>query len=263
MTAQEIISHLFSEVPNGKLIGNWDICAAGNPETEVTKVAVAMFGTIDLIKQVKIWGAQLLIVHEPLFYDNPDNAPSGELAIAKKKIMDDSGMVIYRYHDHPHSVTPDLIGAGMFKYLGLEGEYEYPDVIDLIRLKLTTPMTPRKVGKMIEERLHIKHVRICGALDAPCTKTSEMFGTPGGVNTELFSENCEILLTGEIGGEWYLPEYVRDAAALGQKKAIIVMGHIGSEHDCMRYITDLAQKKFPQIDIEYFECGEVYGYTEK
>ncbi len=262
MKAHEIMSHLFSVVTERTLNGDWDICAAGDPETEVTKVAFAMFGTIDLIKQAKEWGAQLLIVHEPLFYHNPDNAPSGELALNKKKFIDETGMVIYRYHDHPHFAYPNMIGAGEFQYLGLEGEYEYPDVIDLIRLRLKQPMTPRELGGVIEERLGIKHVRICGAVDTPCTRISGMFGAPGGLYEELISDNCEILIVGEIGGEWIMPEYARDAAALGRKKAIIVMGHIGSERDGMRYIADYTKEKLPQLDVRYFECGEVYTYTD-
>ena len=69
----------------------------------------------------------------------------------------------------------------------------------------------------------------------------------------------EIVLTGEAC-EWKLGEYARDAAALGFNKTLIVMGHIGSERDGMRLLTHRLQERHADLDIRYFECGEVYQY---
>lgn len=107
----------------------------------------------------------------------------------------------------------------------------------------------------------LRHVRIAGAADAPCTEISGMFGTPGGLAEELRNEECQILLVGEAC-EWALGEYARDAAQLGHTKALIVMSHIGSERDGMRYTVDLMKEKLPQLETAYFECGEVYTYTD-
>ena len=40
------------------------------------------------------------------------------------------------------------------------------------------------------------------------------------------------------------------------------MGHIGSERDGMKYVTDVLKDKYPKLEVEYFECGEVYTYTD-
>ena len=40
-----------------------DTLKAGDPGTELRKVAVAMFATPDLIREAHAWGAELLIVH--------------------------------------------------------------------------------------------------------------------------------------------------------------------------------------------------------
>ena len=113
----------------------------------------------------------------------------------------------------------------------------------------------------VEERMGLKHVRIAGAADVPCTEISGMFGAPGGVAEELRSEQCQILLTGEAC-EWALGEYARDAAQLGHRKALIVMSHIGSERDGMRFVADRMTQVFPELEIRYFECGEVYTYSD-
>ena len=60
-----------------------------------------------------------------------------------------------------------------------------------------------------------------------------------------------------------LGEYARDAGALGFNKSIIVMGHIGSERDGMKLLAERLSKKHNSFETKYFECGEVYTYTEE
>ena len=120
------------------------------------------------------------------------------------------------------------------------------------------PITPRSLAKIVEKRCGLRCIRVCGAIDELCTKVSGMFGAPGGFN-ELKSDECEVLLIGEVC-EWQVCEYARDAAQLGYKKAILIMGHVGSERDGMKYVTDILKNKHPEIDVKYFECGEVYSY---
>ena len=57
-------------------------------------------------------------------------------------------------------------------------------------------------------------------------------------------------------------EYARDANDLGYKKALLILGHIGSERDGMVYTSDILKEKHPELRVEYFECGEVYTYTD-
>ena len=46
------------------------------------------------------------------------------------------------------------------------------------------------------------------------------------------SDDVEVLLIGE-GREWEIVEYAADAVTAGQKKALIVLGHVPSEQDGM------------------------------
>lgn len=261
MKAFEIIEELFVLANERDYSHTCDTLKAGNPDVETHKVAVSMFATPEVVRQAKEWGAQLLIVHEPTYYNHMDEHSDEKIECEKRKFIEDSGITIYRFHDHPHYTTPDIIAAGQLKALDLKGRIEYTDVFDLVRVHLDEPMTPLELAKRIEERCGIKHVRICGARGVKCSVVSGMFGTPGKVFDELKNEKCEILLTGEAC-EWNLGEYARDAAQLGHKKALIIMGHIGSERDGMKYTGELLTKKHPELDVKYFECGEVYTYTD-
>ena len=89
-----------------------------------------------------------------------------------------------------------------------------------------------------------------------------MFGAPGTLAfDELKSKECEILVTGEIC-EWSMGEYARDAAQLGYKKAVLVLGHEGSERDGMKFTAKLVEEAFPELQVKYFESDEVYTYTD-
>ena len=62
-----------------------------------------------------------------------------------------------------------------------------------------------------------------------------------------------------MSGLW---EHARDAAQMGYHKAILVLGHIGSERDGMKYAAQILKQRQPQLDVRYFECGEVYTYSD-
>ena len=261
MKAFEIMEELFALSDAVDFSNTCDTCKAGNPEVEVDKIAVSMFATPDVIREVSQWGAQLLIVHEPIYYNNIDEHSDEKVENEKRKLIEECALTIYRYHDHSHHTTPDVIALGELRQFALKGRVEHTDTFDLIRIHLDDPMTPMQLAKYIEEKCDIKHLRVCGNIDVPCSVVSCMFGTPGGVFKELKSDDCEILLTGEAC-EWILGEYARDAAQLGYKKSLIIMGHIGSERDGMKYTADMLSDMYPEIQVKYFECDEVYSYTD-
>lgn len=261
MKAYEIIKELEDLADDRDYSTGVDSCKVGDPDRETDKVAVTMFATPDVVRQAKEWGAQLIIVHEPLWYNHPDRQSDEKQECEKRRLIEETGMTVWRFHDHPHYTTPDIIASGELVALNLKGELEYTDTFDLVRLTLDTPMSALELAKHIEKTLDIKRVRICGERDRKCTKISCMFGAPGNQLAELARDACEIVITGEAW-EWMLGEYARDAAQLGHNKSVILMGHIGSERDGMKYTAQILKEKHPELDVRYFECGEVCTYTD-
>lgn len=264
MKAWELMEELFAlSDADRDFHDTCDTCKAGDPDKEIRKLAVAMFPTVEVIQQAAAWGADMLLVHEPTYYNHHDHHSCEAVEMKKRALLESTGMTLYRYHDHPHGMKRDMIAEGEYEALGLEGEYCWgTDVFDLIHLTLANPMTPRELAKHMEEKLGICHIRICGAADTPCSRISSLFGAPGGLILDtLKKEETEILLCGETT-EWSAAEYARDAAALGYKKALLIMGHIGSEREGSVYLEKLIASKHPELETRYFECGEVYTYTD-
>jgi len=256
MKAIDIVSELFSWAP-GDYTRTCDTLKAGSPDAEVTRVAVCCFPEVRAIKEAAAWGAQLFITHEPLYFNEPDTPA----AIAKRKLVESTGMTFYRYHDHPHRAPVDLICEGEIKALGLQGEFKGRSEFGNNHFILDTPSTPRELAAHIEKALGIAHVRICGAADEPCTHLAMGWGAPAGVLEELTGE-AEIVIVGETC-EWKMAEYARDAAQLGFKKALLLLGHCGSERDGMKHIAGLLQEKLPQLEVRFFDSDEVYTYPDR
>ena len=237
-----------------------DTFKSGNPNAVITKAAVSMFATPEVIKKAAEWGANLLIVHEPTFYDHFDSVENGSLpASEKEKLIREKGITIFRFHDYAHSCEPDLICEGELKYLGLAGEFIKGRYFATNSFVLDEPVTAVELAKTIEKKLGVKHVRIAGDPKAEGKKISCSFGTPGHLE-EALAEN-DFVLTGEIC-EWGFGEMVRDCGLLGFGKAVLVLGHIGSERAGMMLLADKISQRHPELPVKYIECGEVYSYTD-
>ena len=229
-------------------------------DEEISKVAVSMFATPEVIKNAKAWGANFLIVHEPTYYNHLDTGEKVlETAKLKEKLILDSKIAIFRYHDYAHGCSPDLIAEGQLKYLGLPGKFSAGKYFAVNCFELETEITALSLAREIEKNLGVKHVRIAGNPQAKGVKIGCLFGTPGHV-TEALEEN-DFVITGEIC-EWETGEIARDYAQLGFNKALLVLGHIGSERAGMMLLAERIKENHPEIETRYFECGEVYSYTD-
>jgi len=243
-----------------------DMLKIGNPEDEVGKIAVTMFPTAGVIQEAAAWGANLLIVHEPTFYDHWDKPEELDkeseeklfVIKAKRDFIRKNGLTIYRYHDHPHHRCPDLISEGQVKYWGLNGQWQKGKYCAVNEFILDDPMNILEVAARLEANLGIKHIRLCGSRETMVKTIGLCFGTPGHIEEEIWKN--DLVVTGEIC-EWAQGEYVRDLVEIcGQKKSLLVLGHIPSEAQGMRLLAERIPEKWPELQTRYFESGEAYTY---
>lgn len=251
-------------------IKSWSVCEinpektcdtikCGDAQTELKKAAVTMFATPDVVRAAVEWGAQLLIVHEPVFYDHMDKRIDTFIAQKKKEFVENSGLVIFRCHDYAHTMSPDIICEGELNDMGVKGKCVEGEILGTNKFILDDEITALELVKIIEEKLGLKHVRIAGNPNAKIKQFSCCFGTPGHLEEQL--EESDAVLTGEIC-EWRVGEMARDYAQLGYNKALIVMTHVGSERAGMMLLEKRLEAAYPEIEFKYIECGEVFQYTD-
>ena len=86
-----------------------DTVKSGDPEAEIKKVGTTMFATPNVIRKAAEKGINFLIVHEPTYYNHMDNKVDYPIADEKKKLIEEKGLTIFRFHDYAHSFEPDII----------------------------------------------------------------------------------------------------------------------------------------------------------
>lgn len=240
-TAREVIAAIQEHVGIPWQKETVDTFKAGNPDTAVTGVAVTMMATMDVLQRAANQGRNLVITHEPTFYnhlDVPDGMPESDpVWKEKREFIDKHGMVVWRFHDHWHRRNPDGILAGMVHTLGWE-KYQQEENPHLFTMP---ERTLEELAAELAKKLDSPVVRVVGEPGMKVTRIAFSPGSAGFVREThaLELERVEVLLVGETR-EWETVEYTADAVSEGRKKAMIVIGHVPSEQagmeECARWL---------------------------
>lgn len=259
MLAIDIINELKSggNAPNPTC----DTIKFGDENKETSRVGVCMMPTVEVLKKAIEWKTDLLIVHEPMFYEHMENYEENSVVNAKIELAKNSGMTIFRYHDYLHFRQDDIITSSAVEKLGLSGTLEPSGSLVCRIWTLDEPITALELAKRIEERLGIERVRISGEKNKRSTKIATCFGSLGNIKSYIARDDVEIVLSGELC-EWADAEFARDACALGMNKSLIVLGHVCSERDGMERLAIEIKEKHKELEVRYFESGDVYSYTK-
>lgn len=233
-----------------------DGCVYNEEDRDVSKVAVCLIATPDVMKKAAEMGAELIITHENTCHEflSAQRQEIDPVLQKKKKLIQDLDIPIYRIHDHMHFSKADKIHAGFVEQLGLAGEYD-----GFRTLVLNESITITELEKCMCDRLGLKHIRFVGQRDKTVKRISLNAGAWGGmVFNEVCREDIDVVICGEID-EASTCEYVRDSAQLGVDKALFILGHMGSERSGMSYMCDYMNKNLDGITATYIECEEVYN----
>lgn len=240
-TAGEIIAQIQQHVGIPWMQDTVDTIKAGDPNTLVTGIATTMMATLDVLQRAAANHQNLIITHEPTFYnhlDRPEGMAESDAVWAEKRaFIEKNHLVVWRFHDHWHRMKPDGILQGMVHRLGWE-KYQGGDNPYLFTLPETTL---EKLASDVAKRLETPVMRVVGQPEMKVTKIAFSPGSAGFVREThaLEMDRVEVLLVGETR-EWETVEYAADAVTEGRRKALIVIGHVPSEQagmeECARWL---------------------------
>jgi putative NIF3 family GTP cyclohydrolase 1 type 2 len=265
MKVREIVDLIIASCETMHLPQTCDQLMAGDWECEVTGIVSTFMATVDVIKEAIEKQANLIITHEPTYFTGPDTIEwlkDDEVYLAKKRLIDDHKMNIWRFHDHMHMTSPDKIYIGLNKELDWE-KYAVPEKRHCYTIPPTT--TPH-LAAFLKEKLGLTIVRIVGDPEATVSKVGILVGGGSlGLGSEhmpmelMRNENLDLIVCGEIL-EWTLCAYVRDAAQLGFKKSLIIAGHNRTEEVGMKHLPEWLTELMPDIPVHFIESGEPFTY---
>jgi putative NIF3 family GTP cyclohydrolase 1 type 2 len=231
LTAQDILERIKQNIGVPWAEETVDTFKDGDPATPVTGIAVTMMATFDVVRRAAAQSTNLVITHEPTFYDHFDKLDvlEGEndaVTAAKRAFIREHRMVVLRMHDHWHRRRPEPTVQSLSRALGWE-QYWRAETEILFRIP---ELTVAELGATIRQRLRAPTLRVVGS---PSLRVTNVAMVPGAAGFPLHRQvlrmdDVEVLVIGEAR-EWETVEYVVDAITAGQKKALIVVGHIPSE----------------------------------
>ena len=258
-TAREVIAAIQQHVGVPWQKETVDTFKAGNPDTPVTGIAVTMMATLDVLQRASAQGLNLVITHEPTFYnhlDTPEEMNQSDPVWAEKRaFIEKHGMVIWRFHDHWHMRKPDGIEAGMIHALGWD-KFQNTDNPYLFTLPETTLQA---LAADVAKRLDSPVLRVVGNPEMKVTKIALSPGAAGFVTEThaLELDNVQVLLVGETR-EWETVEYAADAVSEGKNKALIVIGHIPSEQAGMEECTGWLKTFVKDVPVQFVAAKQPF-----
>ncbi|GAB3783859.1 hypothetical protein GCM10028818_42440 [Spirosoma horti] len=233
-----------------------DNLIAGTPELPVKGVAVTMMATLDVLQRAASKGLNMVITHEPTYYSHQDRTEpvqQDSLYQLKRDFIQQKGMAVFHFHDHWHGRRPDGIATGMIRELGWETNNDSQNP----RLFTFPETSLARFAQGMSTKLGIRTMRVIGDPQMPIRRVMASWGNVSLMPGVPYLAQADVLVVGETH-EWELVEYVQDAITSGQKKALIILGHLISEQAGMKYCAEWLKGFIAETPVEFIAATEPY-----
>lgn len=235
-----------------------DNLLGGDASAPVRGIATTTMATLDVMRTAVAKGLNMIVSHETPFYlhlDKTDDLKDDPVLSYKLDYMRRNNLVVLHWHDHWHHRTPDGSALGMMKELGWEKYSDSPDT-----KHFTLPPQPlARLAKDLEQKLQLHNVRVIGKPDMQVNKIYANWGFTNrqAVISILNRPDVDTLVTGE-SVEWEGIPYVQDMVAMGQKKSLVLLGHVNSENGGMRYCAEWLRGFMHDVPIGFIPAPEPF-----
>jgi len=259
LTAGEVISRIKQNVGVPWREKTVDNLLTGSPDTPVHGIATTMMATLDVVQRAIAQNKNMIVTHETPFYlhqDQTADIANDSTLVYKLDLCKKHNVALFHFHDHWHARRPDGIAQGIVEQLGWQRYVDNP--VDPKRL--TFPGTPLSAfAHDMATRLNAHTLRVLGDPALPVRRVQTSWGycgREGGI--KLFSDTAtDVLICGETR-EWELVEYCQDSITAGNKKALIVVGHVLSEQGGMILCADWLRTFIHEVPIQFVPATEPF-----
>jgi putative NIF3 family GTP cyclohydrolase 1 type 2 len=262
ITANEVIERIKKNVGLEWRADTVDTFKGGDPNTKVTGIAVTMMATMDVLQRAAEKNENLIITHEPTFFDHLDvstQLPQGDndpVFAEKRKFITDHHLVVWRFHDYWHMRKPDGILTGVIRKLGWE---KYQDASN--PYLFTIPETTvRKLSEELKKKLGLVAMRVVADRDMKVKRIAFSPGSAGFTPEAgaLEMPDIDLLIAGETR-EWETVEYVADAITQDRHKALILLSHVPSEQPGMDECTTWLKTFVSEVPVEFVPTKDPFA----
>ena len=234
-----------------------DTFKLGNPDSQVKGIATTVMVTFDVLKRANEAGLNMVIAHEDTFWNDRDDTKdltSNPLYKMKTEYVAKNDMIVWRIHDHMHSMKPDYTVVGSLRSVGIEGG---ENAVMTPRVFTIPETTLGEFASKIKKSTGSRAFRCVGN---PQAKVSKILLGPG-YATPRMSADVDVVIGGEqqeADGALDNVEYVADAASLGMSKGLIMLGHVISEQPGMEDLAKWMSTFVKGIPIRFVPAAEPF-----
>lgn len=263
LTADVVIKRIIAATGATPPPNTVDTIKAGDPNTVVTGIATTFLDTYQVLEKAVADGKNLIITHEPTFYNHPDDMTvlgNDPVQAQKLAYIQQHHLVVWRFHDTWHLRQPDGILEGVIEEFGWKADQSSDDP-HLFKLP---PTTVGQLAATLRAKAGSRLIRVVGDPAMPVTQVALLPGASGLTRQVkmLERDDVQVLVAGEAA-EWETVEYARDASAQGRHKALILLGHEVSEEAGMQYCAQWLKGILPGVPIEFIKAGEPFWAPAK
>jgi putative NIF3 family GTP cyclohydrolase 1 type 2 len=257
LTAREVVARIRKNVGVPWRTPTADEFKVGDPDAPITGITTTFMSTLDLLHRSAAAGNNFVITHEPTLWSAADvvsDVREDPLFEYKLNFIQKDRMVVWRFHDHWHARRPDGIFAGWNRAMGWENYAVKGD--NLFSIECVAPETSfEELAREMQTRLKMRSMRLVGDPKLRVTRIAN-----GGhyiLQCMPALPKVDVLLVFQ-GREWEAAEYVRDAIAAGQKKALIQLPHEGGEEAGMDECARWLQTFVDEVPIKFIPSGDPF-----
>lgn len=230
---------------------------AGDPEAEVTGVAVGWCSLMSSLERAHQLGCNLFVTHEPTFYCHMDDEQQWrdtEAAGRKMDFLRETGMVVYRCHDVWDRVPEVGITDSWGQFLGLGAPVKKQGYYNLYQLE------PQPVGELARRiatavaGLGQPAVQVIGPVDKTVSRL--VIGTGAATNVPtMFAMGADVILASDDG----LKYWQHGTWAIDHGLPLIVVHHATSEIPGMKSLAEYLRRRYADVKVEYVGPGCLYS----
>ena len=261
-TALKIIELIRENVKPQWFDTRTDTIIIGDGSDTVTGIATCMFVDMNILKRAVDAHCNMIITHEPTFYDANDKIAGfmkdDEVLKEKVNYIKEHRIIIFRFHDNAHRNAPDLIMTGLANDLGWKIVSQSPWILEVRQQKLS------KLCDDLKQHFNIDGIRVIGDPQMEISKVALVPGLAPTLQMHLGAlqrNDVDAILVGEAR-EWEDYVYARDAVDQGKQKAAIFIGHLRSEEPGMKYCADWLQTFIKGVPVTFLK-DENYWWVPK
>jgi putative NIF3 family GTP cyclohydrolase 1 type 2 len=254
---REVMRRMAQHVGGRPRYPNADTIKLGSPDEHVTGITTTFMSTLDLLQRSHAAVANFVISHEPTFWSSSDvvaDLRDDPLYKEKVEFCDRNHMVVMRYHDAWHAHRPDGIFTGFNQWTGWD-KYSMQIPGERGTYYQLPPTTAGAVVEHLAKTLYQKSIRLVGSPETPVARAA--FAGHYIAQCMTVAPRVDLVIAGE-SREWECAEYMRDAIALGQKKAYIQLSHEGMEEAGMDNCANWLREFVTEVPVKFIASGDPF-----